>query len=425
MKTNALLHPVFRVASLVAVVASCAMVPAAAQTVAYYRFNDGPNGATVDTVFDSGPNGLNGTSLGTKPLKYTSNVAPFPSTGGFALDASGDYNFVSVPHSDKMIVQGGLTVETFVRPNSPYDGAGSGYYGDTVVAKQNTLNSGYHLSAWEIEYSQDKGIFSCHIGFAGDSGVDVYGTKDFRDGKWHHVAMVLNRNAPGNTQDLTLYVDGIKVAQTTGNWPDLYYGTQPLFIGAGNYNTGDGTGTYRRNFGGLIDEVRITAAALQSGQFLNATPDNGIRTMSGTLLFDGITAVAPPQNVTFELRPMDNSGNFNRTLSVPPTGEFNLSVPPKNFTVHIKADKYLAKNIDADVTTGSASGLKVKLQAGDSNNDNVVDIADFGALVNAYNSDITIPKSGYDAHADFNSDGIVDIADFGLLVNSYNLSGDL
>ena len=31
---------------------------------------------------------------------------------------------------------------------------------------------------------------------------------------------------------------------------------------------------------------------------------------------------------------------------------------------------------------------------------------------------------GYDFRADFNSDGLVDIADFGLLVNNYNKAGD-
>ena len=33
--------------------------------------------------------------------------------------------------------------------------------------------------------------------------------------------------------------------------------------------------------------------------------------------------------------------------------------------------------------------------------------------------------SGYDIRADFNAAGIVDIADFGLLVNNYNVSGDM
>ena len=49
--------------------------------------------------------------------------------------------------------------------------------------------------------------------------------------------------------------------------------------------------------------------------------------------------------------------------------------------------------------------------------------ADFGVLVNAYNGQQNVGGSGYDVRADFNGDGIVDIADFGLLVNNYGASG--
>ena len=73
---------------------------------------------------------------------------------------------------------------------------------------------------------------------------------------------------------------------------------------------------------------------------------------------------------------------------------------------------------------GTTNSLNVTLPAGDANNDNIVDIGDFGLLVNAYNSDSKIAKSGYDYHADFNCDGVVDIADFGLLVNNYGTQGD-
>ena len=61
---------------------------------------------------------------------------------------------------------------------------------------------------------------------------------------------------------------------------------------------------------------------------------------------------------------------------------------------------------------------------GDANNDNVVDIGDFGILVNAYNGDETVSGSGYDQRADFTCDGIVDIGDFGVLVNNYSATGD-
>ena len=80
--------------------------------------------------------------------------------------------------------------------------------------------------------------------------------------------------------------------------------------------------------------------------------------------------------------------------------------------------------MSVDATNGDVLGVTATLKAGDTNNDNSVDIADFGVLVNAYNGDANIPGSGYDPAADFNYDGVVDIADFGILVNNYNLSGD-
>jgi len=48
----------------------------------------------------------------------------------------------------------------------------------------------------------------------------------------------------------------------------------------------------------------------------------------------------------------------------------------------------------------------------------------FGIFVGAYNTDSSVPNSGYDARADFNFDGVVDPTDFGLFVGNYNTQGD-
>ena len=170
--------------------------------------------------------------------------------------------------------------------------------------------------------------------------------------------------------------------------------------------------------------------------FWNDCPDSDLRgyiveysggyTTSGAVQMQSIVASAPSQNITFTFRPTDGSAFLLLTASVPASGVFTLTnIPPGSYTLHIKGDKYLAANVSVDTTKGDATGVTATLRAGDANNDNVIDIADFGVLVNAYNSDSTKPKSGYDAHADFNGDGVVDIADFGLLVNNYNASGNL
>ena len=154
-----------------------------------------------------------------------------------------------------------------------------------------------------------------------------------------------------------------------------------------------------------------------------------------TLLFPSVTgkvalesraANDAPQTLTFQFRPTDGTANFTRTAAIGSTGAFTLTaLPAKHYTVWIKGAKWLAKTVSLDATNGIPPALTATLPAGDANNDNVIDIGDFGVLVNAYGGQANLAGSGYDTRADFNDDGTVDIADFGLLVNNYGSSGDL
>ena len=145
--------------------------------------------------------------------------------------------------------------------------------------------------------------------------------------------------------------------------------------------------------------------------------------VSGTVTLEGRTHAAQP--LTFQFRPMDGSAAFTANVAPTANGSFILNgVLPKRYNVAVKGAQWLQKVIPVDASGGSVSNLNVSLAGGDANNDNVVDIGDFGILVNAYNSNAAIPGSGYDIRADFNGDGTVDIADFGILVNNYGLSGD-
>ena len=147
-------------------------------------------------------------------------------------------------------------------------------------------------------------------------------------------------------------------------------------------------------------------------------------TVSGMLNFEAIASSAPAQNVTFTFRPTDGTASFIRTLSVPASGVFSLAnLPKRNYTVHIKGDKYLAANVTANLTLGSVTGLTAFQNAGDANNDNSVDSSDFGILIGAFNASASIPGSGYDASADFNGDGLVDSTDFGILIGNFGSAG--
>ena len=156
---------------------------------------------------------------------------------------------------------------------------------------------------------------------------------------------------------------------------------------------------------------------------INDTP---IATLTGTIVLDSLVADAAPQSVALKFHPHDNSGDFTRTVAVDFVGAYTIvGLPLTTYDLSIKGAKWLRADLaDIAVTSAGATGVNTFLPGGDATNDNIVDIGDFGALVNAYNGDVTVPGSGYDVTADFNGDGVVDIADFGILVNNYNLTGD-
>ena len=146
-------------------------------------------------------------------------------------------------------------------------------------------------------------------------------------------------------------------------------------------------------------------------------------TVSGTAQLEG--CVNSAQTVAFTFRPTDGSAILTRSVLLSSSGAFSLpSIPRKNYQIHVKGGLWLAQNLPLNAGSSSVSNLSVSLRAGDANNDNSVDSADFGVLIGAFNSDVTIPGSGYDPTADFNCDGSVDSADFGLLIGEFNSMGD-
>ena len=172
---------------------------------------------------------------------------------------------------------------------------------------------------------------------------------------------------------------------------------------------------------------RVKAAAyliLTSQQFQNEGSTTKVQTINSNVVLTG--SVSPSQPLQFVFRPDNGDTTFLRLATPDASGNVVLPyIPPGAYHIAVKGSKWLQKVVTADTTGGDVSGLNVNLTPGDINNDNVVDIADFGLLVNAYGSDSKVPGSSYNVNADLNSDGVVDINDFGLLVNSYGMMGDL
>ena len=147
-------------------------------------------------------------------------------------------------------------------------------------------------------------------------------------------------------------------------------------------------------------------------------------TLSGVVTLEGCVAMGG-EIVTLIFRNTDDSGFFTRTATLASNGSFSLSnVPAGTYYLAVKGRLWLQKVVPLDAPDNGTPTVAVTLLTGDSNNDNSVDTTDFGIFVSAYNTDRSIPGSGYDTRADFNCDGFVDPTDFGLFVDNYNTAGD-
>jgi hypothetical protein len=128
------------------------------------------------------------------------------------------------------------------------------------------------------------------------------------------------------------------------------------------------------------------------------------------------------QPIEFRFKPLTGPA-FNRMALLAADGAYSFNnLPPNLYTVSIKGRKWLRENIAVDAWTGNVSNADATLLAGDSNDDNFIDITDLLALMGAYNQ--AAPATGFLDAADFNSDGINDIADLLLLIGNYNKQGD-
>ena len=140
----------------------------------------------------------------------------------------------------------------------------------------------------------------------------------------------------------------------------------------------------------------------------------------------------PDQTYSTTLRVVAGTATVGGSIVPAAVTNFSLvGAAEDTYIIHVKPAKFLAVNLGTaaapiDATAGNVNGLTASFVGGDAVNDNVVDIADFGVLVNVYGDayDITAPTKPSDVASDFNGDGVIDIGDFGILVNNYGNAGD-
>ena len=106
-----------------------------------------------------------------------------------------------------------------------------------------------------------------------------------------------------------------------------------------------------------------------------------------------------------------------RTIDVTPNsdGSFEFdNLRDGDFTVSVVAEQYVQSCLNTEVTGGNSVNLgNIELLAGDINNDNEINIADFTYLAGRYGS--SVGDDRFDVKADLNKDGEINIQDLAIL----------
>lgn len=243
-------------------------------TVAYYRFETGPNGAAISSVIDSSGNGNNGAVLTGAPT-YNSSIpiTPIPQTGApNTLSGNfGDSDGASFAYPFPFNTNTNATLEFWIKPTSGTD-SGDFLWGTTSGGDTNR----FHLS-WG---SNDEvcGDYREPGGPAHAIGCTGVGTVP--DGQWSFVAIVKQ----GNTYKM--YVNNAGTSNTTvlkntltDVSPNLPNSTGWTINGRCVTEPNCGPGS---QLSGLFDEIRLSNQALTPSQFLMLDQPTGV-----------VTALAP------------------------------------------------------------------------------------------------------------------------------------
>jgi YD repeat-containing protein len=208
-----------------------------------------------------------------------------------SLSVNGTSGYVSVPNSSTIDISGPITVEAWVKVN-----AITGNYQDILCREawgQAGTGGGYEFAITST------GKVRLDLYQSPSQYTTVIGATTATTNTWHHVAGVFDGN------QMRVYLDGVLDGSlSTTNGPAS--GTSALNIGKSTYTT--------YYFGGLIDEVRLSAAALYSSNF---TPGLGAGSNTrGLWKFDGQTT-------------NDVSGNGNHGI-LQTGATYSTDVPPSN-----------------------------------------------------------------------------------------------
>ena len=166
----------------------------------------------------------------------------------------GKANYIQMPAISALIrgndgTNASYTVEMFYKTRNTVRG--------TEAQRQVLMKLGSGSGYFNVLFRGDEYLF--YVCKAGGDHYDSV-TKNTDDGKWHHVAVVVD----GAAQKVSFYSDYRHELSQTGALPDIGSGTS-IFFGAKE----SGSGQW---FDGWIDDIRVTRRALGPSEFLTTHP---------------------------------------------------------------------------------------------------------------------------------------------------------
>jgi concanavalin A-like lectin/glucanase superfamily protein len=222
------------------------------------------------------PNDFSGNSNNGTLTNNPSYSGDIPGAVLNSLSLNGSNQYLNVPNSSSLNITGSVTLEAWIKTNSntTYQSIIERY-----GAYPGTNDGGYILRLFNTGKVQFATLRN-----AGDADF-LYGATTITTGVWHHVAGVFD-----GTQ-MRIYLDGVLDASKSSTFAPVT-GITDVRIGI----TGQNNTLFP--FNGLIDEARISAAAVYTANFSPATSLTSSTNTRGLWKFDGQS-------------PSDFSGNSN------------------------------------------------------------------------------------------------------------------
>ncbi|HZH29256.1 MAG TPA: matrixin family metalloprotease [Pyrinomonadaceae bacterium] len=168
----------------------------------------------------------------------------YPKALGYSLALNGSSAYFDVANSSSLNITGAITVEAAIKPNV----AGAD---QAIIERYNNFGGGTSDGGYVLRLVGGKLAF---VTLMNGAVFDyVIGSQDVSPGYWHHVAGVFDGS------QLRVYLDGNLVGVKSSTFAP---GT-----GTGNLRIGAKGDDLALKFNGLIDEARVSAAALYNANF--------------------------------------------------------------------------------------------------------------------------------------------------------------